>query len=220
MPHDRLLIFDFDSTLCSIEGVDELAATRPESVRQQIAQATTDAMEGRLRVEDVFARRLELLQPTRAELDQVAQRYLDTLLPSAEPCVRELRTAGWEMLILSGGLRPAILPSAARLGIERVEAVDISFDAEGHYLDFDRAFPTTRSGGKPDFVRELRVSEPQWQTVVMVGDGVSDLETLPVVDQFIGFGGVAVREKVKAGASFFILDLAELPALLTQPVRS
>ena len=38
----------------------------------------------------------------------------------------------------------------------------------------------------------------------MVGDGVSDLEAKPVVDLFIGFGGVGVRERVRAEADVYI----------------
>ncbi len=49
----------------------------------------------------------------------------------------------------------------------------------------------------------------------MVGDGVSDLETKPVVDLFVGFGRYTVRERVRAEADAFIKSLAELPALLS-----
>ena len=36
--------------------------------------------------------------------------------------------------------------------------------------------------------------------VVMIGDGISDLETKSDVDIMVGFGGVLAREKVKQGA--------------------
>jgi len=48
----------------------------------------------------------------------------------------------------------------------------------------------------------------------MVGDGASDLEVQGDVDFVVGFGGYAVREKVKQGADAFILSFSELPALL------
>jgi phosphoserine phosphatase len=49
---------------------------------------------------------------------------------------------------------------------------------------------------------------------VMVGDGVSDLETKPVVDRFVGFGRYTPRAKVKAGAHDYIFSLDALLALL------
>jgi phosphoserine phosphatase len=48
----------------------------------------------------------------------------------------------------------------------------------------------------------------------MVGDGASDLEVQGDVDFVVGFGGYAVREKVRQGADAFIVSFAELPALL------
>jgi phosphoserine phosphatase len=50
--------------------------------------------------------------------------------------------------------------------------------------------------------------------IVMVGDGVSDLETLPEVDLFVGYGGVITREKVRAGAPHFITRMEALPSIL------
>ena len=38
----------------------------------------------------------------------------------------------------------------------------------------------------------------------MIGDGASDLATRPVVDLFVGFGGVVKREKVVNGADIFV----------------
>ena len=48
----------------------------------------------------------------------------------------------------------------------------------------------------------------------MVGDGVSDLETKPVVDRFVGFGRYLSREKVRAAADNFIHSLDELLVFL------
>jgi hypothetical protein len=39
---------------------------------------------------------------------------------------------------------------------------------------------------------------------LMVGDGASDLATKPVVDLFVGFGGIVAREKVKNEADVFV----------------
>ena len=52
------------------------------------------------------------------------------------------------------------------------------------------------------------------QRVVMVGDGASDLETVPVVDLFIGFGGFTAREKVRREAAAFVTSLSAVPGLV------
>jgi phosphoserine phosphatase len=116
-------------------------------------------------------------------------------------------------MIISGGFRNAIRPLADYLGIERIEAVDLFFDAAGNYSGYDEAYPTTRSGGKPEVISRLKRELAPAQ-VVMVGDGASDLETKPVVDLFVGFGRYTAREKVKREAPQFIYALGALSAIL------
>ena len=42
--------------------------------------------------------------------------------------------------------------------------------------------------------------------IVMVGDGVTDMQARPPADLFIGFGGIAQRPPVREGADWFITD--------------
>ncbi|CBK19509.1 Phosphoserine phosphatase [Caenorhabditis elegans] len=45
-----------------------------------------------------------------------------------------------------------------------------------------------------------------YKTVVMVGDGATDVEASPPADAFIGFGGNVIREGVKARAKWYVTD--------------
>ncbi|WP_404422878.1 HAD-IB family phosphatase [Nibricoccus sp. IMCC34717] len=210
----KLLVFDCDSTLSAIEGIDELGRVRGEEVFRQVEAMTNEAMDGKIPVQAVFGRRLEIIRPTADHVAQIGAKYIATIEPHALAVVEQARRAGWTPMILSGGFRQAIRPLADTLGIERVEAVDFRFGADGSYAGYDVDYPTTRSGGKPEVIRALR-RELAPARVVMVGDGVSDLETLPEVDLFVGYGGYVTRPKVKAGAPRFITSLSELPAILT-----
>ena len=210
----KLLIFDCDSTLSSIEGIDELGRLRGPEIFKRVEDMTNEAMDGKIPVEAVFGRRLEIILPEAQHVAQIGQRYIDTIEPDAKRVIDEARAAGWTVLILSGGFRQAIRPLADHLGIDRVEAVDLFFDANGRYQRFDETYPTTRSGGKPEVVKQLR-RELSPSCIVMVGDGVSDLETKTVVDLFVGFGRYVAREKVRQGASAFITRLADLPGVIS-----
>ncbi len=210
----RLLILDCDSTLSSIEGIDELGRACGPEVFAQVEAMTNDAMNGKIPVEAVFGRRLEIIRPTRAQVEAVGRRYIETVEPAAAAMLAQARAAGWTPVILSGGFRQAIRPLADHLGIARVEAVDLYFDEAGRYRDYDRTYPTTRSGGKPEVIQRLR-TELAPVRVVMVGDGVSDLETKPVVDLFVGFGRYVARERVRSGADEFVESLEALPPRLT-----
>ena len=215
VPAPKLILFDCDSTLSAIEGIDELARGRGPAVFARVEAMTRDAMEGRIPVEEVFARRLDIIRPRLADVVAVGRQYVEQVEPTARAVIAELKAADWTPLILSGGFRQAIAPLAKHLGIARVEAVDLFFDAAGDYTGYDDKYPSTRSGGKPRRIAELQYELAPERTV-MVGDGVSDLETKPVVDLFVGFGRYTLRAKVKAQAKVFLLSLADLPAALTK----
>jgi phosphoserine phosphatase len=186
-----------------------LGRLRGPEVFARIEAMTSDAMNGKIPVESVFGKRLEIIKPSRDDVEELGRRYVAQIEPTAVRTVAALKKRDWLPVIVSGGFAEAIRPLADVLGIERVEAVRLFFDENGAYRGFDQDFPTTRSGGKPEVVRRLR-SECGPETVVMVGDGASDLESRPAVDLFVGFGRYTVRPKVRAEAGAFIKSLAEL----------
>lgn len=209
----KLIVFDCDSTLSAIEGIDELGRAGGPAMFERIEAMTNDAMNGKLPVEAVFGERLRIIRPTSAHVEAVGRRYIETVEPTAQATLDALRGAGWTPIILSGGFRNAIRPLADHLGVARVEAVDLYFDGNGDYAGYDETYPTTRSGGKPEVIRVLK-RELNPARVVMVGDGVSDLETKSEVDLFVGFGRYVARTRVKNEASAFVYSLQEIPDLL------
>jgi phosphoserine phosphatase len=209
----KLIIFDCDSTLSSIEGIDELARAKGPEIFSEVEALTNAAMNGEVPLDQVFARRLEIIRPDLAVCASVEQLYIDTVEPTAVETLNTLREQGWEIVILSGGFKRLIEPLAAFLEIDRIEAVPLNLDEHGFYISFDNSYPTTYNGGKPEIIRQLK-SEFSPEKIIMVGDGVSDLETQSEVDSFIGYGGYTPREKVKAGADHFIYKLDELLALV------
>ncbi|MDX1680480.1 MAG: HAD-IB family phosphatase [Akkermansiaceae bacterium] len=206
-----LLFIDCDSTLSSIEGIDELAHSRGEEVYVQVVELTHQAMNGEVPISEVFPRRMELIRPDRSVCDAIAQAYIEQMVEGVDDLLDEARERGWQPVILSGGFAPLIEPLAAKLGIEHVEAVPIQFDSQGDYVDYGREYPTTRNHGKNEIIREWKQALLP-ETVVMVGDGVSDLETQEDVDLFVGFGGVVARDKVREGCDLWLADMKQREA--------
>ena len=211
----NLLCFDCDSTLSAIEGIDELARVRGPEAFARVEAMTNDAMEGKIPLEAVFGRRLELIQPRRDDVAAVGARYIATVEPTARATLTILVQRGWTPVIISGGFRQAIQPLAEVLGVGRIEAVDLFFEDDGRYRGYDAKFPTTRSGGKAEVIQRLK-QELQPARVIMVGDGVSDLEVASTVDLFVGFGRYLVRERVRREAAKFITSLDALLPLLPE----
>jgi len=204
----KIIFIDCDSTLSTIEGIDELARFQGEAVFKEVVALTDAAMNGEIPLDEVFPRRMEIIRPGQAACARVAALYLATITPGAAEFVAWLKQDGWLPVILSGGFQPLILPLAEALGIAHVEAVPLYLDADGCYAGYDADYPTTKNLGKNAIIIDWkRALLPE--RVVMLGDGISDLETQRDVDAFIGFGGVVSRAAVKAGADHWLDDLAD-----------
>ena len=207
-PRGKLFFFDCDSTLSSIEGIDELGRARGSEIFKMVEELTNRAMNGEVPISEVFGLRMEIIRPDRATADAVAQRYLETMVPGAPEVIARLKAEGWTPVILSGGFAPLIQPLAQRLGIDHVEAVPLHFNEAGEYAGYGTDYPTTRNGGKPEIIREWKQALLP-EVTAMMGDGVSDLEAKGEVDLFIGFGGVVPREAVRQGSHVWLTTMAD-----------
>ncbi len=204
------VIFDCDSTLSTIEGIDELG--RLVGKEAEVAKLTNLSMEGKVSLEEVFAKRLELIKPTIAQLERVGQQYIDTVVDDAKILMECLSYLDKEVFIVSGGYRLAVLPLATWLGIpeDHVFAIDLDFDEQGHYEGFDPAQPLTHSDGKKEVISALDIPPDE---ILLLGDGATDLEAEEVVGMFVGYGGVVERSLVKKKAKYFLNSPSILPVI-------
>lgn len=224
-PSYDLIFFDCDSTLSSIEGIDELARLKGKAGR--VGLLTSKAMDGELDLAEVYGKRLKAVRPTRAQLKAIEERYWETMVEDAAALVTALQFLGKQVFIISGGLIDAVRGFGRRLGVHpaQVRAVELEYnELSGEwwryhepraqqsktYLDYSQG-PLTISSGKSKIISELAGDSPGRR--MMIGDGTSDLATKGIVDLFVGYGGVASRAKVKAEADVFI-ETASLAAIL------
>ena len=190
----RTVVLDVDSTISAIEGIDWLAERRDAAVAATVVALTLDAMEARVPLDEVYERRLAIIRPTRDEIAQLGDEYIATAMPGVRDAVATWRDAGVRILLVSGGLRDAILPLASWLGIVHadVHAVEIHYDVNGIVTGVRGDAPLARGGGKPRVVASLTLAPP----ILAVGDGATDAELAAIVDRFIAFTGVARRASV------------------------
>jgi phosphoserine phosphatase len=223
-PYD-LIFFDCDSTLSTIEGIDELAKLKGKE--QRVGLLTQKAMDGDLDLRDVYGKRLHAIRPTRGQLQAIEELYWQTLVPDAAEVVAALLYLKKTVFIISGGLAEPVRGFGRRLGVptENIRAVELEYNQlagewwKYHepstrtgetFMDYDNG-PLTVSSGKPQVVRELAGERAGRR--MMVGDGASDLATQHEVDLFVGFGGVVAREKVRQGAAVFVQSASLAPLL-------
>ncbi|MBI3817672.1 MAG: HAD-IB family phosphatase [Planctomycetes bacterium] len=201
--------FDVDSTLSSIEGIDELAKLR----RVHVEKWTEKAMRGEIALERIYEARLDRVRPNIRMIAMTAALYVEHRVAGSARLIAELHKSGVEVLLISGALRPAILPLAHSYEIpgHRVYAVDVYFDTRGQYAGFDTFSPLARASGKRELLSAL---QRDGKTTAFIGDGATDLAAANVVDRFIAFTGVAQRPQVVAAARYVASSFSQLRQLL------
>lgn len=220
-PPYRTIVFDCDSTLSAIEGIDELAGAD----RARIEELTNRAMAGELALEAVYGLRLDLVRPTKERVERLGDEYVARAVPEAKELVRALQALGKRVVIVSGGVAPAVRALARELGVPAadVHAVELRFDAQGAYAGFDERSPLARSGGKVEVLRALGAAADA-RPLALVGDGKTDLEAGEAddgADRFVAYGGVVRRAAVfeRARVACATKSLAGLVPLLLSPAE-
>ena len=212
MPRFASVILDADSTLAGLEGVDWLAARRAPEVAAESAALTARAMAGEVPIDAVYETRLMRIRPTAAELELLARAYVAAVAPGAIDCVAALHAARVRVVIVSGGLREALVPLAALLGIDDrdVHAVQLRFHDNGDYAGLDGDQPLATQDGKARIVRRLALPAP----ALAVGDGATDAALRPDVAAFAAFTGFVRREPVVQAANHVLASFDELRDLV------
>ena len=226
-PPYKHVFFDCDSTLTTVEGIDALAETAGKKWRVEVL--TNAAMDGKLDLEDVYAKRLQAVRPTHAQIQEIRTIYKRNIVPDTRAVIAALQFLGHQVYIISGGLAEPVEEFGVFLGVPRqnIRAVQVDYDrlaGEWWYAETDFQKPKdqlyrdyeegalTVSDGKAKIVKELLGS--QSGRSLLIGDGSSDLLASHTVDLFVGFGGVVQRERVKAESPAFIHTASLAPLLL------
>ncbi len=206
------VVLDVDSTLCGVEGIDWLATMRGSEVSARVAELTKRAMDGEIALDAVYGERLALVAPRVDHIQSLAKAYAKALASGAREAIYRLRESGVRIVLVSGGIREAMLPVAAELGIadSEVNAVSLTFSQSGEYAGFDARSPLTTSSGKCAVVESLALP----RRILAVGDGMTDLAMKPAVDSFAAFTGFVRRADVADAADFILESFDQLAELV------
>jgi len=217
LPKFASVVFDADSTLSAMEGIDWLGALRGPEVAAEIEALTNRAMDGLVPLDDVYALRIARIRPTGDELRELGEVYVRRVVPGVASLVADLHAVGVTTVIVSGGIREALLPLAAHLGVpaSRVHAVGLRCTAgDGVYDALDGVQLLATQAGKVRVVEMLVRDGVVKGPIALVGDGATDAAVRGVVDAFFAYTGVVRREAVVSVAAGEARDMAGLSELL------
>ena len=186
-----IVAFDFDGTLSDSEMTVLLGATR--GVADEMATITERSMNGEIEYAESLRQRVDLLgglaeSEARTAFEQVELR------PGAADVLADLRAAGHEVVILTGGFERGVAAALDRAGVSVDEIVanrlpvadgTLTGEVEGSLIE----------GTKDDAL--ARVADERGVDLaetVAVGDGANDLPMLEVAGLAVGFQPKSVVE--------------------------
>jgi phosphoserine phosphatase len=199
-----LVAMDMDSTLITIECIDEIADM--QGLKPQVAAITEAAMRGELDFAASLRRRVALLKGLDASaLERVYEERLG-LSPGAETMLKAVQAAGLKTLLVSGGFTYFTERLKTRLGLDythanSLEIIDGKLTGEvlGGIVDAEAKKATVESvcaamGIKPS------------QAIVM-GDGANDLKMMGIAGLSVAFRAKpVVRAQADVALNYVGLD--------------
>ena len=203
----RLLAMDMDSTLISIECIDEIADFAGR--KAEVAAVTAAAMRGEIDWPESLRRRVAALGGLE---ESALQRVYDERLrfnPGAEELLAAARKLGIRTLLVSGGFTYFTDRVRDRLNLDY--AYSNVLVAEGGKLAGTVTGPLVDAEGKAAHVARLKrdLAVPA-RAVLVIGDGANDLPMMREAGTSIAYHAKPV---VKAAASY-ALDYAGLDGVL------
>lgn len=202
------IVFDCDGTLSSIEGIDFLA--KNNGVGDVVKSLTSTAMDKSGLNPVLYQKRLDLVFPRREQVHALGHQYFAHRVPDISDVINLLKRLNKAIYLISAGVNPAVRMFGEMLQIhpDNVYAVDLSFDQQGNFLDFERNSPLINNDGKRKIVEQIKNEHP---AIIHIGDGLNDIVTYDLVTRFIGYGGVAYRKNIAELCQYYITTLSFAP---------
>jgi phosphoserine phosphatase len=200
----KLLAMDMDSTLITIECIDELGDMAGR--KAEIAAITAQAMRGEIDYPESLRRRVALLKGLQASaLDRVYSERLQ-LTAGAEQLVSACRQGGVRLLLVSGGFAFFTERLKSRLGLDYT--ISNSLSIENGLLTGRLAGEIVDAGAKAEkFLSVMKELGATREQTVAIGDGANDLKMMAQAGLSIAYRAKpAVRAQASCALDFSGLD--------------
>jgi len=200
----KLVAMDMDSTLITIECIDEIADM--QGLKPQVAEITEAAMHGEIEFKESLTRRVALLKGLDAS---ALQRVYDERLAlslGAQKMLTGLQAAGMKTLLVSGGFTFFTDRMKQRLDLDythsnQLEIIDGKLTGRviGGIVDGEEKKATVER-----ICKEIGISTKE---AIVMGDGANDLQMMRIAGLSVAFRAKpVVRQQANIAFNFVGLD--------------
>lgn len=189
----RLLVADMDSTMITIECIDELADYA--GIKAEIAEVTERAMRGELDFEGALDARVALLKGLDASAIERCYAERVKIMPGAKPLIRTMRARGGRAVLVSGGFTVFADRVAAEIGFDRAISNTLEI-AEGALAGTVRRPIVGAAAKRETLLAEMAALGIEAEATLAVGDGANDIPMIEAAGL-----GIAYHAKPKTAAA-------------------
>jgi phosphoserine phosphatase len=205
----RLLVADMDSTIITIECIDELADF--VGAKAQVSAITEAAMRGELDFVGALDARVALLKGLPASIVDRCYRERVVLTTGARTLVRTMVAHGAHAVLVSGGFTSIAERVGADAGFTRVHANHLELDEQGSSLLGTVRRPVVTAAVKRETLEEeVRRLGLSMSETLAVGDGANDIPMIELAGLGVAYRGKARTE----AAADAVMRHSDLTALL------
>ncbi|MDE0880191.1 MAG: phosphoserine phosphatase SerB [Sphingomonas bacterium] len=203
----KLLIADMDSTMITVECIDELADYA--GIKDQVSAVTEAAMRGELDFEGALDARVALLAGLSEDVIEQCLAERVTIMPGAKALVRTMRAQGATAILVSGGFTRFAEPVAREIGFDRAVANRLLID--NGLLTGKVARPIVGADAKlANLNAAIDALGIESFATLAVGDGANDLKMIEAA----GLGVAYHAKPIVAAAAGARIDHGDLTTLL------
>lgn len=200
----RVLVMDMDSTLITIECIDEIADLH--GLKSEVAQITESAMRGELDFRASLTRRVALLKGLDASaLHQVFDHRL-RLSPGAKELLQAVKAAGIRTVLVSGGFTYFTdrLQQELPIDFTRANVLDIVDGKLTGLVIGDIIDATIKRQTVENECAALNLPS---SAAMVIGDGANDLDMMSVAGLSVAYRAKpVVQQKADIALNFSGLD--------------
>lgn len=200
----KLLVMDMDSTLITIECIDEIADM--QGLKPQVAEITEAAMRGEIEFKESLTRRVALLKGLDADALQRVYDERLALSPGAEKMLTAIQAAGIKTLLVSGGFTFFTKRMQQRLQLDYTHSNELEImdgKLTGRVIG-DIVDGAEKKATVERVCKELGISPKK---AIVMGDGANDLQMMNIAGLSVAFRAKpVVRAQADIALNFVGLD--------------